>query len=201
VKVEKENMKLLLNTARKWIGGMMLLAFVCASSNVFAQDAKLQFSQLDKLASRAGNVVEVSLDQKLLQVAAKFLSSKNPQEAAVKDLVSNLEGVYVRVFDFDKPGEYSASDLEPIRSQVNSPGWSKIVGVMSRRENQKVDVHLKMTGENINGLLIIAAEPKELVVVNIIGPIDLEKLRQLEGQFGIPNLELDKAVKGKSRNE
>jgi len=200
VKVEKESMKLLFNTARKWIGGVILLV-CCAANPAAAQNAKLQISQLDKLASKAENVVEVSLDQKLLQVAAKFLSSKNPQEAAVKELVSNLEGVYVRVFEFDKPGEYSSVDLEPIRSQVNVPGWSKIVGVMSRREGQKVDVHLKLVGENITGLLIIATEPKELVVVNIIGPVDLEKLRQLEGQFGIPNLELDKIGKGKSRNE
>ena len=40
------------------------------------------------------------------------------------------------------------------------------------------------------GLAIIAAEPKELVIVNIVGPIDLEKLSQLEGIFGIPDLNI-----------
>ena len=85
-------------------------------------------------------IKEVTLDQKLLQVAARFLSDKNPQEAAVKELVSKLQGVYVRVYEFDKPGEYQMSDIEPIRSQINASGWTKIVGVMSRREGQKVDV-------------------------------------------------------------
>ncbi|MBL8186670.1 MAG: DUF4252 domain-containing protein [Acidobacteria bacterium] len=174
---------------------MALAAFLLAGfAAAQAQDARLQFSQLDRLASKADNVVEVSLDKNLLQVAAKFLSDKNPQEAAVKDLVSKLEGVYVRVFEFDKSGEYSLNDVEPIRSQVNAPGWSKIVGVMSKREGQKVDVHLRMTnGGLIHGLLILATQPRELVVVNIVGPIDLEKLSQLEGQFGIPKLDLDKS--------
>ena len=176
---------------------MLLVSFVATQ----AQDARLQFDQLDKLAPKADNVVEVTLDKNLLQVAAKFLSDKNPTEAAVKDLVSKLQGVYVRVFEFDKPGEYSLSDVEPIRSQVTAPGWSKIVGVMSKREGQKVDVHLRMDNSGlIHGLLILATQPKELVVVNIVGPIDLEKLSQLEGQFGIPKLDLDKS-KAKPRND
>lgn len=200
MKVEREIM-MLLKTATKKLALLFFLA-VCASAGL-AQDARLQISQLDKLASKADNVVEVTLDKNLLQVAAKFLSSKNPQEAAVKELVNKLDGVYVRVFEFDKAGEYQPSDIEPIRSQITAgAGWQKIVGVMSRREGQKVDVHLKMNSQgNIYGLAILAVEPKELVVVNIIGDIDLEKLRQLEGQFGIPKLDLEKTGKSKTRNE
>ena len=172
---------------------LLAILLLVGFASVQAQDARLQFDQLDKLAPKADNVVEVTLDKNLLQVAAKFLSDKNPTEAAVKDLVSKLQGVYVRVFEFDKPGEYSLSDVEPIRSQVKE-GWNKIVGVMSKSEGQKVDVHLKMDGNGlIHGLLILATQPKELVVVNIVGPIDLEKLSQLEGQFGIPKLDLDKS--------
>jgi hypothetical protein len=39
--------------------------------------------------------------------------------------------------------------------------------------------------------LIISAEPKEFTVVNIVGPVDLEKLAGLEGQFGIPRISGD----------
>ena len=180
---------------------VLAILFVCGFATAHAQGAQIQISQLDKLAAKAENVVEVTLDQKLLQVAAKFLSDKNPQEAAVKDLLSKIQGVYVRVFEFEKAGEYQLSDLEPIRSQINSPGWTKIVGVTSKREGQKIDVHLKMDDKGvIVGLAILAAEPKELVIVNIVGPIDLEKLRQLEGQFGIPKLDLEKTGKGKPRD-
>ena len=179
---------------------LLAILLVTGFASAHAQDAKLQFAELDRLSSKAENVVEVTLDKNLLQVAAKFLSDKNPQEAAVKDLVSKLQGVYVRVFDFGKPGEYSLNDVAPINSQLKSGSWTKIVGVTSKSDGQKIDVNLKMDGSGlIHGLLIVAAQPKELVVVNIVGPIDLEKLSQLEGQFGIPKLDLDKS-KAKPRN-
>jgi hypothetical protein len=41
---------------------------------------------------------------------------------------------------------------------------------------------------SIDGIAILALEPRRLTFVNIVGRIDLEKLSQLEGQFGIPEL-------------
>jgi hypothetical protein len=165
-----------------------------------AQQARLKIDHLDKLSEKASETVEVALDERLLQLAAKFLNSNNPEEARVKELVAGLKGVYVRVFEFDKPGEYAMSDVDAVRSQLLSPGWSKIVGVRSKRAGNNVDVHIKNQGDTILGLAIIAAEPKELTIVNIVGPIDLEKLSQLEGQFGIPKFELERIGRPKTRN-
>jgi Domain of unknown function (DUF4252) len=174
----------------EWAGVLLLLTAVCAIS-ARAQSAQLQIKQLDKLSDKASNTVEVNLDKKLLQLAAKFLNPNNPTEAKVRELVNGLEGVYVRVFEVDQPGEYALSDVDSLRSQLQ--GWSKIVGVRSRKQGGNVDVHIKYNGDNILGLAIIAADPKVLTVVNIVGPVDLEKLSQLEGQFGIPSLNLDKS--------
>jgi Domain of unknown function (DUF4252) len=179
---------------------LILLVVSCAALAV-AQDARLDIGRIDGLAARAAETVEVSLDERLLRIAAKFLKNEDPDEARVKELVSGLKGVYVRVFEFDNPGEYSPGDLEGLRSQLQAPGWTKIVGVRSRRDSQNVDVHIKYQGDNVLGLSIIAAEPKELTVVNIVGPIDLEKLSQLEGQFGIPKLGLEKEEKIRNRRK
>jgi len=180
---------------------LVLISLVALCSvTARAQDAKIQIDHLNKLADKADQVVEVTLDERLLQLAAKFLSNSNPTEARVREIISGLKGVYVRVLEFDKPGEYAPSDVETIRSQLRQPGWQKIVGVYSRRGGDNVDVHLRLQGENIVGLAIIAADPRELTFVNVIGPIDLEKLRQLEGQLGIPKLDLEKGSRGKTRN-
>jgi hypothetical protein len=178
---------------------ILLAAFCCATAR--AQDAKLQIDNLNKLGNKAAEVVEVALDERSLRLAAKFLSSNNPDEAKVKEIISGLKGIYVRVFEFDKPGEYSPSDLESIRAQLRQPGWGKIVGVRSKREGENVEVHLKYQGDNVTGLAIVAADPKELTVVNIVGAIDLEKVRQLEGQFGIPKLDLGEGGKVKPGNK
>ena len=99
----------------------------------------------------------------------------------------------MRVFEFDKPGEYAPNDLEPIRSQLRQPGWDKIVGVTSRR-GSNVDVHLRYQGDTVMGLAIVAADPTELTVVNIVGSIDLEKVRQLASPVRHPG-DLEKAAK------
>jgi hypothetical protein len=180
---------------------LLILLVVSCAALAAAQDARLDIGRIDGLAARAAETVEVSLDERLLRIAAKFLKNEDPDEARVKELVSGLKGVYVRVFEFDNPGEYSPGDLEGLRSQLQAPGWTKIVGVRSRRDSQNVDVHIKYQGDNVLGLSIIAAEPKELTVVNIVGPIDLEKLGQLEGQFGIPKLGLEKEEKIRNRRK
>jgi len=159
---------------------------------VHGQDAPGRLKiNLDKLATKASDSVEITIDERLLKLAAKLLSSSTPDEAKIKELVAGLKGVYVRSYEFDQPGGYSSSDVEEIRAQLRAPGWSKIVGVRSRKEGENVEVFTLLNGNNIVALAIIAADPKELTVVNIVGPIDLEKLSQLEGQLGIPHLGLE----------
>ena len=77
-------------------------------------------------------------------------------------------------------------------SQLRGSGWSKIVNVMSKRDGQNVAVYLNTTGDVISGLAVLSIEPKEFTVVNIVGPVDLQKLSKLEGQFGVPDLGIEK---------
>jgi hypothetical protein len=179
---------------------LYLFILVCLMSAAgYAQGAKIQLDTIDRLAGKAAETVEVSLDAQLLQVASRFLRADRQEEAAIRSLIEGLKGVYVRVLNFDRPGEYQQADIDAIRSQLRAPGWSRIVGVKSRRENQGVEVFTWLEGGRISGLTIIAAEPKELVLVNIIGLIDLEKLSQLEGKFGIPRLDLDRTATPRRR--
>jgi len=101
----------------------------------------------------------------------------------------------VKSFEFDKEGAYSDEDISAIRAQIRVPGWSRIVGVRSKRERENVEVFTRMEGDKIIGLAIISAEPKELTIVNIVGPIDLDKLSDLEGEFGIPRMGLERSSK------
>ncbi len=107
----------------------------------------------------------------------------------MKKLIGNLKGIYVRSFEFANDGEYSEADVESMRSQLRAPEWSKMVTVRSKNDGD-VDVFFKMDKDKIAGLVVIAAEPKELTIVNIVGPIDLDQLSSLGGQFGIPKIDL-----------
>jgi hypothetical protein len=48
-----------------------------------------------------------------------------------------------------------------------------------------------VTNNQATGLALIASEPRQFTIVNIVGAIDLDKLHKLEGQFGVPKLDID----------
>lgn len=142
---------------------------------------------LDDLAAKAKDSVNISLDSTMLRLAGSFFSgNKGADEAGIHNLLSGLKNITVKSFTFGEEGQYKTSDLDPVRSQLRSAGWAKIVGVNEKRES--TEVYSKPQGEQIGGLAVLAAEPKELTVVYIEGNIDLSKLAALAGHFGIPNL-------------
>ncbi len=64
---------------------------------------------------------------------------------------------------------------------------------MSVRESgNQVEMWMHEAGANSSdgGMFFVAAEPNELVVINITGKVDLATLAQLQGRMGMPNLGL-----------
>lgn len=163
-----------------------------------AQELKLPAS-LERLAAKASEVVDVTMDANLLQLASRFLSDKNKDDAQVKKLIGGLKGIYVRSFEFEKTGEYQDSDVEPLRTQLRAPAWSRIVGVRSRKSGENSEVYLRTEGSKIGGLAILVTEPKELTIVSIEGSIDPDQLNELGGHFGIPKIEPDSKPKPDSQ--
>src|ERR1700730_2071882 len=182
-----------------WKFAPVLLLLVAGSAmTARAQGARLQMDQLDSLANRASETVDVRLDERLMQTTARFFSSKDPDEAKIKEVLKGVKGIYVKSFSFEKEGEYLQAEVDSVMSQLRGGGWSKIVSVRSKKASENLEVYLNMTGDQIGGLAVVNFEPKELTVVNIIGPIDLDKLSSLEGQFGVPDLGIEKEPKKKN---
>ena len=164
-----------------------LVAAVCGAAPVRAQNARLQIDHLDKLFPKAVETIDVRIDGSLLLMASKFLRSDKADEAAVKEIVQALKGVYVKGVEFDKEGEYSDADVESVRQQLSAPGWERIVGVRSKRDGQNVEVFLMINNDAvIEGIGVLISDPKQVMVVNVVGPLDPEKINNLRGQFGIP---------------
>ena len=157
--------------------------------------ARIRIDTLDRLGAKAAEFVSVNMDENLLRIVPPVLSDRDPEEKGVKELVARLKGVFVRKLDFDAEGQFTDADLAPIREQLRAPGWTRIVDIRSRREGKTVEVYLKTAGTRVDGLAVVSFGPKELAVINIVGEVDLEKLRKLEGQFGVPNLEIEGAPK------
>jgi len=175
---------------------LFVLALVICGASVATHaqtryPAQLQIESLEPLAVKANQIVDVSLDERLLRlIPVGLIHSTDPDAKNLKEIVAGLKGVYVKNFEFNNEGEYGETDIAAIRAQLRAPGWVRFVNVINKKEHKNVEVYLMTgaTGASVEGLAILAAEPKELTVVNIIGIIDIEKLSKLEGQFGIPDL-------------
>jgi hypothetical protein len=183
-----------MNARNKKIRSGALAAFFVAmllgtlSMPAFGQNPRLDIKNLEALAKKASEVVDVNLDGSLLKLASKFMTDEDDREAL--GIIKNLKGVYVKSFTFDEPGDYSPADVEAIRSQLQAPAWSRIVSARSKHDGENAEIYLMTAadGGSVLGMAIICAEPTELTVVNIVGPVDIDKLSQLEGKMGIPRL-------------
>jgi hypothetical protein len=181
---------------------LVVMLALCAVS-AFAQNGRIQIDHLDRLFPKAVETIDVSVDSNLLQLASKFLKPDRAEEAAAREVIAMIKGVYVKGVEFDKDGEYSDQDIETVRRQLAVPGWDRIVGVRSKRSGDNVEVYLMINNGLIDGVSVLLHQPKQLMVVNVIGQIDPEKITQLRGQFGIPkDFDLDfSGVRRTRRND
>jgi hypothetical protein len=162
---------------------------LCASAS--AADGHLKLPEFEGLADKAAESVIITLDPALLRLATRFLDPAKPEDSAAREAIAGIKGIYVRSYKFDQDFAYPKADVDMVRKQLGAPGWQRLVEVRSRKEQQNVDIYILVEQERANGLAIIASEPREFTIVNIVGSIDMKKLHELEGQFGIPKLELE----------
>jgi hypothetical protein len=138
-----------------------------------------------ELAARASNVTEVTLGKTMLSFASKVMNGKGEDDAATRKLIDGLDGIYVREYEFDKDGEYSMDEIEKLRGYFETSEWTPIVKERERKSGETTDVMVKLVNGESHGMFILTAEPKELTIVLILGPIRMEDLGKLRGLGGL----------------
>jgi hypothetical protein len=175
---------------------MKRAAFVCAAVLLYAYGAfAFESSQrtcsipknFEDLKAKASETAEIKLDANQLKLAGSFLNGKANNEAMIQKLTANLRNICVLSFTFDQAEKYSKGEVEDMRRQFNSPEWSKMI-TFEKQKRETVDVYMRMKNDTLDGLAVIVAVPKQLSFIQIDGPIDIQQLLQLGGNFGIPIL-------------
>jgi hypothetical protein len=136
-----------------------------------------------ELAAKASDVTEVTLGKNMLDFASKFMKDKDDEQA--RKLIQGLKGIYVREYEFDKEGDYSMDQLQQLRAYFETSEWSPIVHERERKSGETTDVLIKTVNGETQGMFILSAEPKELTIVLILGPIRMEDLGELRGLGGL----------------
>ena len=168
--------------------GMLLLA--AGLTPLLAQEPPLP-PNLEALSVRAVESVRVTLDGSLLQLAAKMIPDEDGQTNAIRKIVAGIQGIYVRSFEFAGEGEYTSADVESAKAQFQDSSWSHIVSVKCKTDGE-AEVFIRGAADGkLGGVGVVAAEPRELTIVRIVGEITPEQLVQLSGEFSVPRLKLN----------
>ncbi len=155
----------------------LLLLALLVPCEALAQGARLQLGHLDKLAAKAEETVDVTVDAAMLKETAGFLAGKGSDTIKVQQMLQGITGIYVKSFEFNAPNAYTEADVDAIRKQLAGPGWSRIVGI--REKGELTEIYLWKDRDTNGGLAVISAEANELTVVNIVGRVDLASLGAL----------------------
>jgi len=168
----------------------MLVTATAASVMTAAQTSPIPLPPaVEKdLAARAANVTEVTLGKNMLEFAAKFMKDKHGNDEATRQLITGLDGIYVRDYEFEKPGEYSMDNVDQIRHAFETPEWLSMVRERERKTGESTDVMMKLVNGESRGLFILSAEPRELSIVLILGPIRMDDLSKINGLTGVGNI-------------
>jgi hypothetical protein len=162
---------------------MLALAIAMVPGLSLAQGARIRMPDFSDLASRAKEAVDISLDKDMLRNAGAFMAGNaDPQ---LVEQIKGLDGIYIKVFEFEHKGEFDMDDIDGMVRQVEGGRWKKMMSVRSKDERVEMWMHDNSAD---GGMFFIASEPKELVVINIVGKVDLETLRKLQGKMGVPGL-------------
>lgn len=175
-------------------GLVAALAAGAAAAQAPAQAAgRLRLDNLDRLAPKAAETVNVNIDGGLIKFGCGLLSDTDEEEKQVKGMCSGLKGVYIRGFEFDAEGQYAESDVAQLREQLRGPGWSRLVDVETRGDGlESAEVYAATEAGRVEGLALLFFDPKRVTVINIVGSVDLDKLRRLEGVLNLPKIRIER---------
>lgn len=174
---------------------VLVVSHATSAQTATQEKGRIRLDSIDRLFAKAGSTVDVDVDGNLIKIGVAILSEDDPEEKAIRDLALSLKGVYVRRLEFKTGGQYAESDLADIRAQLRAPGWSKVVDVSGGARDWEIeDAEIYVATENgqVAGMVVIAAEPKSLTVANVVGAIDLDKLKRLGGTLGLPKIRIER---------
>jgi hypothetical protein len=172
---------------------LCLVALACfvvaAHADAQSPSPELRLPAFDHLRSQATEAVDFTLGPLSFGLVGSLIGDRDADSADSRALFRGLHRLAVRHYEFASDFAYSKADLDAVRAQLTRPGWTQIAHVRDQKKQEDVDIYLAVDKDRITGLAIVASEPREFTIVNIVGSVDLEQLHELEGRFGIPKLQ------------
>jgi len=173
---------------------LMLLTALLATPAWAQEDAMknlpgyVDFGQLNALFGEPS--VEIAVGPTLLGLVASFSADEDPE---VAEIFKRLDGVRIKVFETsgtDAGINASAFDhVGKISSSLSAMGWESVVKVTEPGE--QVRIFMKINGDLVEGITVMAIEQDEAAFINVIGNLNPAELEKVMDNFEI---EIDHAA-------
>jgi len=193
-------MKPLVNAFKRLAPAGLAVVLCATAAAAQAEPGRLRLDGLERLAPQAVETVRVEIDGGLINFGCALLSDRDPEEREVKQVCAGLRGVYVRGLEFKAAGQFGESDVAALREQLREPAWTRVVDVGSRDEGlEKAEVYAARQGGRVQGLVLLFIDQKELTVINVVGAVDLDRLRRLGGVLNLPKIRVERKRAGEAK--
>jgi hypothetical protein len=160
---------------------------LAAGKEASPESGRLVLPDFHSLESQATESTVVTVGPWLLHFASHCVDRNDPDGAATRRVLANIESITVHSYEFDRDFVYSQGDVDAVRAQLRAANWSRLAQVRSKSRDN-VDVYVSMENDRTTGLAIISSEPRELTIVNVVGSISPEDLRRLSSHLDVPGL-------------
>lgn len=147
-----------------------------------SQTPELSLPSFPDLNGHATESVDISLGAFPLRFVASLIDDHDGDSAEIRRVLQGVKSVQIRSYKLDADYSCSQANLASLHSQLSQPGWSRLVQA-HKRDHEDVDVYVALEDQVIKGLAIIACQPREFTIVNIVGTIAPDQLVRLRRAF------------------
>lgn len=133
--------------------------------------------------------VNITIGGTLLNFVGVMAAKKDPEAAQV---FSQLKGVRVSTYATGGDTAAALAQLNDVKNELQNSAWEPVVQVND--DGDHVQIFLKVEGDLIDGLVLMAVDNEEAVFINVLGSLDPMQLSQIMDNFDVdidPNLDLN----------
>ena len=124
--------------------------------------------------------VNITIGGTLLNFVGAMASKEDPEAAQV---FSQLKGVRVSTYATNGDTNAALDELNSVKSDLQAADWEPVVQVND--EGEHVQIFLKINGDVIDGLVLMAVDSEEAVFINVLGSLDPMQLSQVMENFDV----------------
>ena len=124
--------------------------------------------------------VNISIGGALLGFVGAMAKNSNPETATI---FNKLKGVRVSVYATGGDSGAALDQVNRVKNLLTASDWQPIVQI--NEDDEQVQIFMKMDGDKMNGLTLMAVDDEEAVFINVIGQLDPNELAAVMDNFDV----------------